>query len=122
MFSEDLRRFIRSSVRSIWALELLLLLRRRADKAWTVDALTGELRSRDKLVAEILAEFVQRGLVAAENSNTFRYKPASDVLDNLVSELENAYSERRIALIQEIVAAPNEKIQTLADAFRLKRE
>lgn len=122
MFSEDLRRFIRSSVRSIWALELLLLLRRRADKAWTVDALTGELRSRDKLVAEILAEFVQRGLVVAENSNTFRYKPASDVLDNLVSELENAYSERRIALIQEIVAAPNEKIQTLADAFRLKRE
>lgn len=122
MFSEDLRRFIRSSIRSIWALELLLLLRRRADTAWTVDALTGELRSSDRLVAEILAEFAQRGLVATENSNTYRYKPASDALDTIVGDLEHAYSERRIALIQEIVAAPNEKIQTLADAFRLKRE
>lgn len=122
MISEDVRRFIRSSVRSVWALELLLLMRREPDRSWTVDALTSELRGSRQLVTDILSGFIERGLVVSDTSQTYRYRPADSALDELVRDLEKVYAERRIALIQEIVAAPNEKIQTLADAFKLKRE
>jgi hypothetical protein len=39
-----------------------------------------------------------------------------------VQELEAAYAARPLAVIKAILAAPNEKIQTFADAFRVKKE
>lgn len=121
MISEEVRRFVRSSVKSVWALELLLLLRRDSERSWTAEALTNELRGSRQLVADILSHFIQIGLVV-QSSQSYRYQPTDANLDRLVQDLDKTYAERRIAVIQEIVSAPNEKIQTLADAFKLKRE
>lgn len=121
MIPEDIRQFVRSAIKSVWALELLLFLRRHAGAAWTVERLTIELRSSQPLVADILASFKKSRLVEEKPDNLFEYRAASPELDALVARLERAYAETPIALIKEIVSAPNEKIQSFADAFKFKQ-
>jgi hypothetical protein len=110
--------FIRESVRSVWALELLLLLRRTPDRLWTEEALVRELRASLPLVRDNLAVFETSGLVACEAGGC-RYAPASPVLAGLCDELERRYRESPVRLINAI-ASPKDKLQTLADAFKLK--
>lgn len=122
MFSEELLRFIRESVTSVWALEALLILRRDAGRAWSVDELTREMRGSPQLVAEILKGFAQRGLAKQTGSRIYRYRPTPPELDTLAEELAQAYQERPISVMKAIASAPNDKIQTFADAFKLRRD
>lgn len=122
MIAEPVLRFLRSSIKSVWALELLLVMRRAGTRIWTIDELTQELRSNRTLVADIAAAFVKSGLLDEPASGTFRYQPASSELDDLVQKLDRLYAERPLALIKEIVSAPNERIQSFADAFKLKKD
>jgi hypothetical protein len=119
---EDVLRFVRDSIKSVWALELLLFMRRNAAQAWTVEQLTKELRSSPQLVTDILASFTTSGLVGTDADGTFRYCPASADLDALVTRLDRIYAETPLALIKQIVSTPNEKIQSFSDAFRIKRD
>jgi hypothetical protein len=120
VFSDDTKAFIRSSIRSVWALELLLFMRRHDGEAWTAEALARELRSSTFAIKDILDTFSQAGLATAEGG-TFRYAPATPHLDRAVRELEAAYAVRPLAVSREILAGSN-KIQTFADAFKLKKD
>lgn len=122
MLSPEVAEFLRSSVKSVWALEALLFLRRRAERAWTMDALVGELRSSHMVVAELLTCFVTVGLVRDEGEAGYRYAPANAVLDHAVAQVEKAYAERPMAVTKAILSAPNDKIQSFADAFRLRKD
>lgn len=122
MPSEDLNGFIRSTIRSVWALELLLLISRERTRSWTPEDLNRELRGSLGLVSEIIAKFRSAGLIADGGDGSYRYEPQSAELEKLVRELEAAYTARPLAVVRAIVAAPNEKIQTLADAFKVKKD
>ena len=119
---EDLVAFLRGAVPSVWTLELLLLMHRRDAEARTVEQLTHELRANRTLVADVLASLHRSGLVIEEGEGTFRYQPASAELGGLVARLSRAYAETPFAVRSAIVAAPNERIQMFADAFRLRKE
>ena len=121
MIPSEVVEFIQSSIKSVWAAETLLLLRRRSDRSWTADELIRELRSSRSVVAENLATFLQAGL-ATEEEGQFRYAPASAELDRIVHELEMAYAERPTAVVKAIMAAPSDKLQIFADAFRIKKD
>jgi hypothetical protein len=118
---DDLLRLIRGSIKSVWTLDVLLLMRREA-KSWPVDELARELRGNRTLVHDVLSALARAGLVAADDDGNYRYRPASEEADAMVGRLERIYIERPLALIKEIVSAPNEKIQSFADAFRLKKD
>lgn len=120
--SEALNGFIRSTIKSVWALELLLLISRERKRSWTPEDLNRELRGSLALVTEIIAKFRGAGLIADGGDGTYRYEPQSVELDKLVRELEAAYAARPLAVVRAIVAAPNEKIQTLADAIKVKKD
>ena len=122
MLSPEVLEFLRSSVKSVWALEVLLFLRRRSERAWTVDALTTELRSSAMLIGEVVAGFVAAGLVRDEGEPGYRYGPAHTALDYAVSQVERAYAERPTAVVRAILSAPSDKIQSFADAFRLRKD
>lgn len=115
----NLLSFIRDHVRSVWALELLLLLRAHADRAWTAEALVGELRASTAIVAAALEQFERGGLILAEDGGGYRYAPASDILRELCDGLEQIYRERPVAVINAI-ASPADRLQGLADAFKFK--
>jgi hypothetical protein len=116
---EDVYHFIRDSIGSVWALELLLLLRRSNETLWLPDELVRELRSSDTVVAEALGRLAASGLVA-ETDGRFAYRPASGSLSAMVEELQRIYATKPVTVIKAIMAAPNEKLRIFSDAFRLK--
>lgn len=116
--NSELERFVRRHVRSVWAVELLLLLRRDRARGWMPAELVSELRASSGLVADILQNFLASGLVASED-DVYRYRTASPALATLCDELEAAYRERPVSVIN-MIAKPSDPLQSLADAFKFK--
>lgn len=122
MISEPALQFVRRSIKSVWTLDLMVLMRRHRERAWTPDALAVELRGNRALVQEALSNLVLAGLLVAEPDGSYRYQPAKAELETVAAEIERHYIERPLALIKAIASAPNEKIQSFADAFRFKKD
>lgn len=120
MIPEDVLHFIRTSIRSIWDLEVLLFLLRRQARSWNVDSLVRELRASVLIVTEALVGLHAAGVVE-EVRDSYRYRPATPELDTVVQRLQQAYAEYPVAVTQVVFAAPNNKIQVFADAFRIKK-
>ena len=119
MLDEDLLSFIQGSIRSVWALEVLLLMRRTPERTWNAEDLALELRANERLVSDQLGALQTAGLVACDGPNC-RYSPAGPVMDGLCGRLETAYRERSGQVIKAIMAGPNDKLQIFADAFRFR--
>jgi hypothetical protein len=113
----DLHAFVREHFRSVWAVELLLILRRDPDRCWKPAELVAELRASTSLVVDNLAAFERSGLAVCDEAGCWRYAPAGPVLDELAAGLERAYRERPVSIIN-LIAAPPDPIQGLADAFK----
>lgn len=120
VISPDLQTFIGGSIRSVWALELLLLLKRNPERAWSVDGLVAEMRASAPLVADVLANFEASGLTTRDPDGGHRYAPAAPALADLADALEEAYKLRPGLVVKAILSAPNDKLQSFADAFRLR--
>jgi hypothetical protein len=116
---QDFIDFVREHVRSVWALELLLLLKRDPQRCWTAGEIVRELRASQALVADNLEAFTRGGLVVLDDAECYRYAPAAPVLGRLCDELEAAYRERPVAVIN-LIAKPQDPIQSLADAFKFR--
>ena len=122
MISDDLLSFIRASIRSTWALELLLLMRKQAPRASAPEELVLALRATPSLVSTCLDQLQTAGLVVREESGLWRYAPAAPALDQLSGELEGAYAERPVAVINAIMATPTDRLKSFADAFRFPKK
>jgi hypothetical protein len=120
MTEEEILRFVSATVKSIWALELLLAVRRQRPRAWRTEELVAELRASIVVVREALAGLGAAGLIACDDTGHFCYRPISDQLDAIVESTQGLYSSKPLAIINAIAAAPNEKLRIFADAFRLK--
>jgi len=115
--SEELTAFIEAVIPSVWALELLILVRSDPARAWTPKSLVAALRASDRLVADILPAFERTGLVLEEGEGV-RYAPPPSV-DRLCAELEAAYRQRPVSVVNAIVRQRSGALSTFADAFRL---
>lgn len=122
MIPDAVLRLIRNSIKSAWALELLLLIRRHSTRSWTVDALTTELRGSPSLVASILIDFEKTDLVREQPDGSYRYAPGTAELDDIVRQLDAVNAERPLAVIKEILSAPNDKLASFVDAFKLRKD
>ena len=60
---EAILSFVRSSIKSAWTLELLLLLHRERERSWRLEALVRELRGSVALVTESLKALSDIGLI-----------------------------------------------------------
>jgi len=117
----DLVAFLQTTIKSVWALELLLLLRRRRGKHWSMEALVQEMRASTAIVAGGLTALSAAGLVE-ESAAGFGYRPATAELDVMAERLEQTYAQYPFAVTRAILAAPDHKMQIFADAFRLTKK
>ncbi|HVZ99609.1 MAG TPA: hypothetical protein VG841_04770 [Caulobacterales bacterium] len=79
-----------------------------------------ELRASGSLVETCLEHLTRAGLVAREGAEA-RYAPANERLRRLAEELERAYRQRPLAIINVVVHRGRvSPIQRFADAFRFR--
>ena len=118
--TEDLFRLIGSSFRSVWALELLLLLKSEP-RSWAPAELISTLRASDLVVNKALDELVAAGLVSVEGEGV-RYMPASPALASDIEQVQDLYLARPDAVRRAIVSSASSGATAFADAFRLRKE
>jgi predicted transcriptional regulator len=118
--SDELFSFIGSSFRSVWALELLLLLKRE-HRPWSRDELITTLRASELVVNKAIDELVAAGLISVEGDGA-RYMPVSEDIAKNVKQVEKVYSARPDAVRRAIVSASASGATAFADAFRLRKD
>ncbi len=92
-------------------------MRANPDRVWTVDKLVAELRANMTLVGDCLGGLERAGLVIGEEG-VYRYAPASPLLRTLCDELEAAYRERPVAVVNTITRRRSDPLRGFADSFR----
>ena len=123
-FSDDFCRFLQTTVPSVDAAELLLLLQRDASRWWSSAEIVAGLRPAvlaEADVARYVETFQARGLVAQGADKRIQFHPGSDELAGYARTLAQAYSERPVTLIRVIYALRDSKIRSFADAFKLRK-
>ena len=116
--SDELANFIGSSFSSVWALELLLLLKREARSCRTEELVTS-LRASYAVVEKALQSLTAAGL-AGDDGTGFAYMPITPEVASLVDETERLYRSRPDRIRRLIVASSNKGLAAFSDAFRLK--
>jgi hypothetical protein len=116
----DLLRFVASSFPSVWALELLLVLKRET-RVWSHEELVATLRASDLVVSKALDSLVAAGL-ASVDSDGARYMPVSEEVARNVERTEILYAAKPDAVRRKIVSSSVADLTAFADAFRLRKE
>ena len=119
---DELRDFLRHSIRSVWNIELLLWLYQNSSRTWSAGDLVRELRASDLVVSQGIAGLQQAGVVMTDANGSYRYAPTTPDLDYPVQQLQRVYRERPSVVTRALFSAPTDKLATFADAFRLKKD
>jgi hypothetical protein len=115
---EELASFIASSFRSVWALELLLLLRSEG-RPCSHEELVTTMRASASVVDKALESLVAAGLAGMDGPYA-TYMPVSTEVDLLVDQTEQLYRSKPDRVRRLIVASSNKGLAAFSDAFRLK--
>ena len=117
---DEVLRFVAASFRSVWALELLLSLKRQP-RSWSRQELVATLRASELVVSNALDALVAAGLAAIDADGAF-YQPASRDLEAYADRVEELYRTRPNSVRRAIVSAGSSSADAFADAFKLRRE
>lgn len=115
---DDIVSFVQGAVSSVCALELLLLLRRERQRSLTLDQVVRELRSSKLAITQALDHLTGSGLIERAGEG-YRYQQTSVQLDVACERLGSLYARKPVKIINAILQAPDEKLRTFANAFRL---
>jgi hypothetical protein len=120
------RALIYTSVPTIDALEVLLLLVREPGRARSVAEIAQDLEPTilpEAHLREYLALLQSQGLVQGTPDSGFAYRPVSEGMQAAVDGLRLAYEKKPVTLIRTVYAiADAKKVQAFADAFRLRKD
>jgi DNA-binding IclR family transcriptional regulator len=120
--SDNVISFLASTIYSIGQLETLLLLYRTPDRQWTAVDVAKELRSNRDTALQHLQSLANHSLLELANDQLYRYNPRTDELGHAVEGAALAYATHRTRIIDIIYGNKTEKINDLANAFRLRRD
>jgi hypothetical protein len=118
--SATLDRFMSATFRSVWALEVLLCLRREASTSHSRQGLIELLRASDAVVSKSIESLLAAGLIVEDDDGLVRYSPVSSDLEERVGEVELLYRARPDAVRRVIVASSTGSLAAFANAFKLK--
>ncbi|HEY1933178.1 MAG TPA: hypothetical protein VGG99_14280 [Acetobacteraceae bacterium] len=121
MEEDDVLAFVQDTIRSVWTLELLVLMQQGADRAWPTAELVAALRANTRVVTEGLSALESVGLVRLDEAGMVRYRPASSALAETIRDVVDLYNRKPLAVVRTILTSPTDKIQTFADAFRFRK-
>lgn len=120
--SPEIRRFIAEHIDAAEQLEILLLLHRSPERAWTALEVSQSIYTVPASATMRLEGLVAHGFLTSTGGADpqYRYSPGSAELRAQVDALAEAYRADRVSLIKLIFARPPDPLQSFADAFRLR--
>jgi hypothetical protein len=118
---EKILAFIQAHIRSVWAVEQMLVLSRAPERSWDVQELVRETRSSATAVHDALRDLRDAELISQTADGKYAFAPGSDELLAMSESLLKAYVERPRFVIQAIFSEPKDGLRNFADAFRLKK-
>ena len=118
--TDEILRFITSSFRSIWSLELLLVLKSE-QRSCSHEELVATMRASDLVVTKALDALEAAGLVSNSGEGA-QYLPVSEEVSSLVEQAEALYAKRPDAVRRAIVSRSAGDATAFADAFRLRKD
>ena len=95
---QELQAFISRSIKSVWAMELLLLLQRDPARCWQQKELVYEMRASAAVVGDILGVFHRDGLVSSDDRG-WRFSPV-DPATEARAPAGKVFQERPIATMR----------------------
>ncbi len=118
--SPPIERFILTTFRSVWALEVLLHLRRASEMPHTRAHLIQQLRASDVVMSKSVDELVAAALIVELGDGSLKYSPVSVDLETKVAAAEQLYKAKPDAVRRLIITSSSGGLAAFADAFRLK--
>ena len=120
--SDELRRFILTSVPSVPYLESMLLLRREANKQWSAAELGRRLYLPEPQAAELMATLEAAEIaVKCAPLPAYRFQPAPE-LARILDELAQRYFSNLFEITNLIHASVDRRAFQFADAFRWRKD
>ena len=116
--SDELASFIVSSFPSVWALELLILLKRES-RTCSPEELVELMRASPSVVEQASQSLVAAGL-AGTSETGMAYMPVTKNVARLVGEAEQLYRSKPDRVRRLIVTPAHKGLAAFSDAFRLK--
>lgn len=120
--SENVRRFLASSISSVPHVEALLLLSgpEAAKRDWECAAVASRLYQSERSTDAILCELAEIGLIVRGDGDppAYRFAPRTAELESVVRELAAAYNAHLVEVTQLIHSKRDVNAVRFADAFR----
>lgn len=117
----DVRTLIERHLISMDYVEVLLRLRRDADRTWRSEEIASELRIEPRTAEQALHDFSVAGL-ARDDRGAYAYAPRSDSERKAVDGLAVMYNERPVTLVRALYDRPAQALRSFSDAFRIREQ
>lgn len=119
---QDLGEFFRATLRSVWTLEVLLLISADDSVRWTPAEIVAALRASDLIVAGALEDLTAGGTIVVEDDGRVRYGPVSTQLRDMIVETRRQYERSPDKVRRMIVRNRSTGLTAFADAFRIRKD
>ena len=119
--SADVEQFISDYIRTVEHLEVLLAVAAAPQGKTSASDVFARVRSSEASVRARLDELAREGLLIREG-DSFCISPKNPATRDAIQELQRAYKERSIRVIQTIYSDRRRAMHELSDAFRFRRK
>jgi len=124
LISDEVRRFVLTSIPSVPYLEAALLFRAQSGPERTPLEVARALYLDERSVADLLEALCAGGILqrAPADEPRYRYAPRDDALARALDQLAVAYADDLVGVTNLIHDATQKKALRFANAFRLRKD
>lgn len=122
---DDVQRFLAQNIESLEQLDILRLLDESPEREWTAEALAVGVQAPPRAVLNYLAGLQGKGLLTMTlrgEDKTWRHGSATPDLDRQVTRVLEQYRQRPVTMIKLVYARTTRVLETLAEAFRFRKD
>ena len=116
----DVTRVLDDLVDSLDVLDLLALLCRDRSRTWTAESVSAELRIPRRIASRSLARLRSGGVLSVDATGACRFEPTDAQRATAILAVVDLLHTRRHELVNHVASRQLQRIQSIADSFRLR--